>query len=186
MCQRNYRSMNATDFTEFISDEICGSRRLILVENNNIQLIISIVHRIINDYPDYEILYQINPYFPHDLDEGDMNYADIQQQFTDFINFFDRYRKQLLIRMNKKYFNYTSGQWVETIEYPQNGRSILIMQNFNFWDHGSQSFVAKLVYQNPGLLVIGQYRTDFDFVRDHINPDVMGRATIVNLDIDAP
>ena len=61
---------------------------------------------------------------------------------------------------------------------------ILLIENFNFWDFNSQSFIAQLSEKNPNIIVIGQLRSDFDFASNHVDTEVRkgkGGATFVTL-----
>jgi hypothetical protein len=63
---------------------------------------------------------------------------------------------------------------------------ILIVENFNFWDLKSQSYINQLSEKNTNIIVIGQLRSDFDFALGHIDIGVRsgkGGASFVSLEI---
>ena len=174
-----------------LSEMIVHSRQLsttILVECNNVRPLIEVALLAAEKMKTHDVYYQPNPRFYLDLEIGEILTEEYYKQaFEDYCNYFDKYRITQITRIIKTLFNYSKNyERLELIDYPADKKMILIVENFNFWDFNSQFYFAKLSEKNPNIIVIGQLRSDFDFVLEHIDIGVRtgaGRASFVSLEL---
>jgi hypothetical protein len=134
----------------------------------------------------YNVFYQPNSDFFGKMEIDEICTAEYYEKaFDDYCNYFDKNRFALITRINKTFFNYSKNQEkIVMTDYPEDIKMILIIENFNFWDLNSQSYMAQLSNKNPNIIVIGQIRSDFNFAMNHIDVSVRsgkGGSSIVNL-----
>lgn len=160
------------------------SAKTIFVECNEVKPIIQAAIIASNEMKTHDVFFQPNSFFPGDLEVYKFATEELwSQYFQAFCNFFDNYRETLIIRMNKHLFNYSKNmEETKVVDYPDDLKMILIIENFNFWDLNSQREMLRLSEKNSNIVVIGQLRTNFAFASKHIDVDVSSRASAVALE----
>ncbi len=179
-------TINKHQFTEMILDG-AQSSTTILVECNNVRQIIEVALVASEKMKTHDVFYQPNSDFYMDLEIGEITTEEYYKQaFEDYRNYFDKHRVTLITRVIKRLFNYSkNNEELKLVDYPTDKKMILIVENFNFWDLNSQSYITQLSEKNPNIIVIGQLRSDFDFALGHIDIGVKsgkGGASFVSLD----
>ena len=180
-------TINKDDLAEMIVDGTQSSTT-ILVECNNVRPLIEVALLATKKIKTHDVFYQPNSDFYMDLEIGEITTEEYYKQaFEDYRNYFDRHRVTQITRMIKRLFNYSkNNEELKLVDYPVDKKMILIVENFNFWDLNSQSYFAQLSEKNPNIIVIGQLRSDFDFVLGHLDIGVRsgkGGASFVSLEI---
>jgi hypothetical protein len=160
----------------------------ILIECNNVRPLIDVALLATKKMKTYDVFYQPNSDFYLDLEIDEITTEECyKQRFEDYCNYFDKYHVTQVTRMIKRLFNYSkNNEELKLVDYPVDKKMILIVENFNFWDLKSQSYFTQLSEKNPNIIVIGQLRSDFDFVCGHIDIGVRsgkGGASFVSLEI---
>jgi hypothetical protein len=181
------RSINKDDLSNMIVDGKQHSKT-ILVECNNVRPLIQAALLASEKLQKYDVYYQPNSDFYLDLEIGDISTEEYYRQvFDDYCNYFDKHRVPQITTIIKRLINYSNNEEkVICVDYPEDKKLILVVENFNFWDFNSQVYFATLSEKNPNIIVIGQLRSDFDFVKSHIDIGVRsgkGRASFVALEI---
>lgn len=178
-------TINKDDLSNMIV--VCEqSSTTILVECNNVKPLIEVALLATKKMKTYDVFYQPNSDFYMDLEIGEITTEEYyKQKFEDYRNYFDKHRVTQVTRMVKRLYNYSKNkEELKLVDYPVDKKMILIVENFNFWDLNSQSYFAQLSEKNPNIIVIGQLRSDFDFVLGHIDIGVRsGRASFFSLEI---
>jgi hypothetical protein len=147
------------------------SSTTIFVACNNILSILEAALAVSAKIKTHDVFYQPNSDFYADMEIGEICTTEYyKQKFDDYCNYFDKHRSTLIVRINKTLFNYSkNSERFDLTDYPKDIKMILIIENFNFWDLNSQSYMAQLSEKNPNIIVIGQLRSDFDFAMNHID-----------------
>lgn len=163
------------------------SSTTIFVACNNINSIIETALVVSDKIKTHDVFYQPNSDFYGYMEISEMETTEYyKQRFDDYCNYFDKHRNTLITRINKKLYNCSKNQEkIVLTEYPNDVNMILIIENFNFWDLNSQSYIAQLSIRNPNIMVIGQLRSDFDFAIRHIDIGVRsgkGGGSFVSLE----
>lgn len=183
---KDLRKVNKDDLAEMIVDGTQSSTT-ILVECNNFRPLIEVALLATKKIKTHDVFYQPNSDFYMDLEIGEITTEEYYKQaFEDYRNYFDRHGETQITKIVKRLFNYSKNEELKLVDYPVDKKMIIIVENFNFWDLNSQSYFAQLSEKNPNIIVIGQLRSDFDFVLGHIDIGVRsgkGRASFVSLEI---
>jgi len=147
------------------------SHRPIYIVCNDISKLIGLVLKQSEKLKIYDTYYQPNTDFYGKMEtSGIMTYESYKKQFEDYCNYFDKYRMNLISRINKKLYNYSKNrELLIYTDYPEDIKMFLIVENFNFWDLNSQSIIGQITEENNNIIVIGQLRSDFDFAVNHID-----------------
>ena len=157
----------------------------ILVSYNDIRPILNVAFSASEKLKEFEVYYQPNLDFYADMEITGFTTAEYYKQaFDDYCNYFDKHKISQITRVNKKLYNHSKNRYESFHDYPEDKKMILLIENFNFWDFNSQSFIAQLSEKNPNIIVIGQLRSDFDFASNHVDTEVRkgkGGATFVTL-----
>ncbi|MBN1186809.1 MAG: hypothetical protein JXB49_31315 [Bacteroidales bacterium] len=139
---------------------------------NNISSLIGLVKGVSDEMKEYETFLQPNPNFSGDLKEF-VTYDYLKKQFEDYCNYFDKHRITQVIYVNKRLFNYSREmEELKLVDYPDNKRMLLIVENLNFWDKNSQYYIGQITEKNNNIITIGQIRSDFDFAATHIDSEI--------------
>jgi hypothetical protein len=160
----------------------------ILVECNDVRPLIKAALLATENMKEYDVFYQPNSDFYADLEIGEITTKEYyKQRFEDYRNYFDKHRVTLITRVVKRLFNCSkNNEEFNLVDYPTDKKMILIVENFNFWDLNSQSYIAQLSERKPNIIVVGQLRSDFEFVGGHLDIGVrsgQGGASFVTLKI---
>ena len=145
-------------------------KRSIFVACNNVDSILGVALAVSAKIKTYNVFYQPNSDFYAHMEIGEILTAEYYKQaFDDYCNYFDKHRSTLITRINKTLYNYSKNyEKIVMTDYPEDIKMILIIENFNFWDLNSQSYMAQLSTRE-NIIVIGQLRSDFDFAMNHID-----------------
>lgn len=175
--------MTITELSEKIIRR-AKSPTTILVQCNNARPIIEAALLASKKLPSHNVYYQINSDFLGDLTIATAK--DYEQQFKDYCNYFDNHRVALILRINKRLYNYSkNNEKIDFTDYPNHIKMLLIVENYNFLDLNSQVFIATLPEKKPNIIVLCQIRNDFDFATHHIDIGVRsgkGGASFVELE----
>jgi hypothetical protein len=179
-------TVNKDELSEMIVDGKQSSTT-ILVECNNVRPLIEAALLATEKIKTHDVYYQPNADFYMDLEIGEITTEEYYKQaFEDYCNYFDKNQVTQITRIIKRLFNYSKNvEELKLIDYPTDKKMILIVENFNFWDLNSQSYFAQLSEKKPNIIVVGQLRSDFDFVLGHIDIGVRsgkGGSTFVSLE----
>lgn len=141
----------------------------ILVYCNDLKKITSALVKV-TDSNDCELLHQQGPIDPIEGLKDTLLYEYYKDQY--FIN----KDRNLLARGIDKLYNISSGSELKVVMgYPNmsgfltDKKMILLLENFNFWDTNSQTYLAGLSERHKNIIPVCQIRPDFDFASNNID-----------------
>jgi hypothetical protein len=149
---------------------------------NDVRKLIAPALVITDENKTHDVYYQSNPLFYADMEQGKYVIIDYKQMFEDYCNFFDKHKENSINFSIKHLYNYSKNrEKCFCVDYPQDIKMILIIENYNFWDLNSQLLVSKLPETNENIIVICQIRSDFEFAINHIDISAGSRGAWVSL-----
>jgi len=188
----NIPSFSKEELIRIISSEIVRSInnkyiRPTFIYSNNVSSLLEIALLATEKLKKYDVYFQPNLFFPGELEIDEFfTFENHKQMFENYSDFFDKYNVNHINKLKKRLYNYSKNQKeVNFDEFPNDLNMIIVFENVNFWDYKSQNFIAKLSENYPNIIVIGQLRSDFDFVFNHVSNNIksgVGGSTIVALD----
>lgn len=147
-----------------------------LIAENDIPLLVRAIDSIVSKNKSFDFYHLLNNYFPHETSIPNLSYNDpyYKEFFNDYTKFFDKHKITVINEQIKTFIKYTDeGDKLEKMmKFPhEEGKFIILVENFNLYDFNSQHTMINH-WCLPEIIIIGQIRTDIEFAKGHIDPDL--------------